>query len=263
MSRYAFNHEWSEEQRRLQMNETMLDPGTIRHLEALGVGPGWRCLEVGAGAGSITRWLCERVGPTGRVVATDLQCDFIEDFDEKNLEVRTHDIAGDDLEEGTFDLVHSRMVLMHVPGRDEALKRMVRALAPGGVLLEEDMDCASLVGSGPGAALFEKVVPGFVEVLEVVGYDPNFGRRLPAVLRAQGLVDVAAEGRVPIGVGLNLAAEMWKLSLERCRPAIVARGDMTDAEIDEVLAIHDSEDFTFLYPVIVAAWGRRPQNKLR
>jgi 2-polyprenyl-3-methyl-5-hydroxy-6-metoxy-1,4-benzoquinol methylase len=169
MGKYAFGHEWSEERRRLQMNESLLDPGTIRHLEALGVGPGWRCLEVGAGAGSITRWLCERVGPSGRVVATDLECDFIADFDEKNLEVRSHDISADDLEEGAFDLVHSRMVLQHVPGRDEALKRMVRALAPGGVLLEEDMDCASVVGSGPGAALFERVVGPMIDVLEAVG----------------------------------------------------------------------------------------------
>jgi len=257
MGGYAFGHAWSEERRRLQLNETMLDAGTIRHLEALGVGPGWRCLEVGAGAGSIARWLCERVGPTGKVVATDIECDFIADFDEPNLEIRTHDISSDELEEGAFDLVHSRMVLQHVPTRDEALKRMVMALAPGGVLLEEDMDCASLVGSGPGTAPFERVVPPIIELLEAVGYDPNFGRRLPAALRMQGLVDVAAEGRVPIGFGQDVASEMWRLTVERFRPALVARGVLTDGEIDEALAVHDNEGFAFLYPVIVAAWGQK------
>jgi SAM-dependent methyltransferase len=258
MSRYAFDHGWSEERRRLQLNETMLDAGTIRQLEALGVGPGWSCLEVGAGAGSVTRWLCERVGPTGTVVATDLECDFIADFDEPNLEIRTHDIGSDDLEEGAFDLVHSRMVLQHVPTRDEALKRMVTALAPGGVLLEEDMDCASLVAAGPGRALFERAAVPLIDILEAAGYDPNFGRRLPAALRMQGLVDVAAEGRVPIGFGPDVATEMWRLSVERFRPTLVARGDLTDDEIDQVLALHDDENFSFLYPVIVAAWGRRP-----
>ena len=257
MGQYAFSHDWSEERRRLQLNETMLDAGTIRHLEALGVGPGWRCLEVGAGAGSITRWLCQRVGPTGKVVATDIECDFIADFDEKNLEIRTHDISNEDLEEGAFDLVHSRMVLQHVPARDESLKRMITALAPGGVLLEEDMDCASLVASGPGAALFERVVPPMIEILEAVGYDPNFGRRLPTALRMHGLVEVAAEGRVPIGFGQDVATEMWRLSIERIRPAIVARGDLTEDEIDQVLAVHENEDFSFLYPVIVAAWGQK------
>jgi len=239
--------------------ETVLDPGTIRHLDTLGVGPGWRCLEVGGGAGSITEWLCHRAGPTGTVVATDLQCDFLSDLDEKNLEVRTHDIAVDDLEEGAFDLVHSRMVLQHVPARDVALKRMVAALAPGGVLLEEDMDCASLVASGPGAALFERSVPPLIDILRAAGYDPDFGRRLPTELLMEGLVDVAAEGRIPVSVGRDAAAEMWRMTVERCRPALVARGDLTDEEIDQVVALHDDENFTFLYPAIVAAWGRRPR----
>jgi SAM-dependent methyltransferase len=257
MGSYAFDHAWSEERHRLQLNETMLDAGTIRHLEALGVRPGWRCLEVGAGAGSITRWLCERVGPTGKVVATDIECDFIADFDEPNLEIRTHDIGSDDLEAGTFDLVHSRMVLQHVPARDQALTRMVIALAPGGVLLEEDMDCASLVASGPGTALFERVVAPLIEVLEAVGYDPCFGRRLPAALRMQGLVDVGAEGRVPIGFGQDVATEMWRLTAERCRRLLMARGGLTEDEFDQFLAVHDNEGFTFLYPVIVAAWGQK------
>jgi hypothetical protein len=41
--------------------------------ESFGVGAGWRCLEVGASGGSIAEWLCGKVGPHGRVVATDLQ----------------------------------------------------------------------------------------------------------------------------------------------------------------------------------------------
>jgi SAM-dependent methyltransferase len=258
MGGYAFNHDWERERERLRLVETLLDPGTIRHLEALGVGPGWRCLEVGGGAGSIAQWLCDRVGPTGTVVATDLQCDFLEDLDEKNLEVRTHDIAADELEEGAFDLVHSRMVLQHVPARDQALKRMARALAPGGVLLEEDMDCASLVAHGPGAELFQRSVPPLIAILEAAGYDPDFGRRLPGALRIQGLADVAAEGRVPVGVGNDAAAEMWRLTVERCRPVLVAREVMTDGEINEVLAVHDDANFAFFYPIIVAAWGRRP-----
>ena len=44
-------------------------PATVTRLEAIGVGLGWRCLEVGAGAGSITRWLSRRVGIRGHVPA--------------------------------------------------------------------------------------------------------------------------------------------------------------------------------------------------
>jgi SAM-dependent methyltransferase len=199
------------------------------------------------------------VGPTGTVVATDIQCDFLADLDEENLEVRTHDITTDDLEDGAYDLVHSRLVLQHLPARDQALKRMVMALAPGSVLLEEDMDCASIVASGPGTAIFERAVPPLIDVFLAAGYDPGFGRRLPGALQMQGLAGVAAEGRVPVGVGRDAAAVIWQLTIERCRPALVARGDLTDEEIDQVVALHDDENFSFLFPVIVAAWGRRPE----
>ena len=49
----------------------LFDAGTRQHLLDRELAPGWRCLEVGAGGGSIARWLGQRVGPTGRVIATD------------------------------------------------------------------------------------------------------------------------------------------------------------------------------------------------
>lgn len=57
---------------RLRLLEVCRDPGTIGRLDRLGVSCGWRCLEVGAGHGSIARWLAERVGPTGSVLAADI-----------------------------------------------------------------------------------------------------------------------------------------------------------------------------------------------
>ncbi len=74
---YRLDNGWRDARRRLQMLEAVYDPLTLRHLEMVGVGPGWRCLEVGAGAGSITRALAERVGPQGRVAAVDLDPRFL------------------------------------------------------------------------------------------------------------------------------------------------------------------------------------------
>ncbi|HEY0530993.1 MAG TPA: class I SAM-dependent methyltransferase [Actinoplanes sp.] len=48
-------------------------------------------------------------------------------------EVRRHDVAADPPPEpGTFDLVHARLVLVHVPDRARALATMAAALRPGG-----------------------------------------------------------------------------------------------------------------------------------
>ena len=139
--------------RRLSLLEEVADPLSIRHLEARGVGPGWRCLEVGGGGGSIAAWLARAVGPTGHVLATDIDTRFLDDLAAPNLVVRRHDIAADDLPDGAFDLVHARAVLHHLPDHDRALARMTAALRPGGWLVVEDPDWASFQpesGHGPG-----------------------------------------------------------------------------------------------------------------
>jgi hypothetical protein len=64
-SGYLLAKEDAEARARLAALSTVLDPGTVRHLEERGVGRGWHCLEVGAGAASIASWLADRVGTTG------------------------------------------------------------------------------------------------------------------------------------------------------------------------------------------------------
>jgi hypothetical protein len=65
MTTYAFDNSWELARQRLDAIEAWFDPGTIRHLTERGVAPGWHCLEVGAGGGSIAAWLGDRVGPAG------------------------------------------------------------------------------------------------------------------------------------------------------------------------------------------------------
>ena len=142
---YRFDNSWAQARGRLAASEMRNDPGTVRHLQALGVSEGWRCLEVGGGGGSITEWLCRRVGSAGHVVATDINPRFLQALDFPNLEVRRHNLVEDELEVAAFDLVHTRAVLVHVGERDKALDRLVAALKPGGWLVAEEPDCISFV----------------------------------------------------------------------------------------------------------------------
>src|SRR5687768_10129658 len=106
--RYVFDNAAEQQAReRFAALPRLYDPGTIRHLAALGVGAGWRCLEVGAGGGSIARWLAQRVGSTGYVVATDLDTRFLEPLAREvgpPLAVQRHDVTADPLPEASFDL---------------------------------------------------------------------------------------------------------------------------------------------------------------
>jgi predicted O-methyltransferase YrrM len=79
---------------RLHLLEAGCDPGTIRCLETIGVTAGWRCLEVGAGAGSIARWLAQRVGPAGQIVAVDIDPRYLTGLP-GNVAVRATDIRED------------------------------------------------------------------------------------------------------------------------------------------------------------------------
>ena len=89
------------------------------------------CLEAGAGGGSITEWLCKRVGDQGRVLATDIDTRFVGELSYPNLDVQRHDITTDDVPESEFDLVHARLLLEHLPGHALALSKLVAALKPG------------------------------------------------------------------------------------------------------------------------------------
>lgn len=245
-------------QARIQAAEQLLDEGTIRLLVALGVGAGWRCLEVGAGGGSIARWLAGAVGPTARVVATDIDTRALAAAAGSSLEVRQHDIVRDPLEEA-FDLIHARLLLEHLPEREAVLAKLVAALKPGGWLLIEDVDYVSGVPIGQvGAAEHQRTQSVRLQEFARRGVDSYFGRHLPERLRAHGLVSVGNEGRVWVMEAGSAGALWFKLSLAHLRSQLVGPDLLDDAEVDEMLRLFDEPGFAAFSPIIVGAWGKKP-----
>jgi SAM-dependent methyltransferase len=263
MSEYLLDNAWEQQRQRLGGLEAWFDPGSIRHLAALGVSAGWRCLEVGGGGGSIARWLCQRVGPSGHVVATDLDVRFLAALDEPNLDVRQHDITRDSLPEGAVDLAHARFVLEHLADRAAALRRMVASLAPGGWLLIEETDSASWLPapevSAEAAALFTRWIRAFIALCQATGLDPYAGRRGAGELRAIGLSEVDAEGRVYMVRGGSPPAEVWRLTAEQVGPRVVAGGYLSEDEMARVLALLTDPAFAWMEGLVMATWGRKPE----
>ena len=137
---YVFPNAAPQAAARLHALATVFDPGTIRHLEARGVGHGWSCLEVGGGLGTVTRWLSDCVGQRGQVLSTDIDTRHLDSMQLPNVEVRRHDIVADPLPEAAFDLAYTRLVLEHVSEPDRALARMVGAVKPGGWVVVEEFE---------------------------------------------------------------------------------------------------------------------------
>src|SRR5262245_46629707 len=141
---YTWDNAMVEGRRRLALLEHTLDPSTFRRLESIGVAWGWKCLDIGAGGGTVCEWLCRRVGSTGHVTAMDLDARFRRALDYANLDVREENVVDAILAPATFDLVHTRWTLMHIPERERVLAKLVDSLAPGGTLFLEEPDGISV-----------------------------------------------------------------------------------------------------------------------
>ena len=260
---YAFENARAQQRERLRALEALLDAGTTRHLDRVGVDRGWRCLEVGAGGGSIAAWLCDRVGPEGHVVATDLDTTVLSELSRPNLDVRQHDVEHDELPDGEFDLVHVRLLLAWLKEPMTALRRLAAALKPGGWFLAEEMDFVSVA---PDPRLDEDAVSVFARVVAAHNavlaaehtFDPAYGRRLAGDLVEAGLTDVDAEGRASIWRGGEAGGTAWRLTFAQLRERMIGSGLVTQADVDSAIALCADSRFSFLSQLTVAASARRP-----
>jgi SAM-dependent methyltransferase len=260
---YAYDNALTGQRERLRTLEALFDAGTIAELEARGIGRGWRCLEVGAGGGSIALWLADRVGPDGVVVATDRDTTVLDWVSHPNLEVRVHDVLEDDLPEREFDVVHVRMVLAWLADRRTALRRLIGALKPGGWLVAEELDFASAVpdphmGADLCARFVRIVAAHHAVIADRHGFEPGYGRRVAGDLAAAGLMDAGCLGRASMWRGGEPGGEIWRLSLMQLREEIIASGLMEAADADAAIELCADPRLSTLSPVMVTAWGRRP-----
>ena len=248
---------------RLSLLEQLFDPGSRRCRDL--VQPGWRCLEVGAGRGSMAVWLTERVGASGHVVATDIDTTYLSRIELPNLEVRQHNILEDPLDElGSFDLVCSRLMLFWLAGKQErAIRRMVECLRPGGWLVDEDGDWGTVAPVEPSHPKYASYHRAWRDGAWWAsrGYDPQFGRKLPALFDRCGLQNIHHAASAEVVRGGSSWAQWWQESLEGIRASEEADGSLTDARRDEYeMLIAPLADRSFwLHNVLLhSCVGQRP-----
>jgi SAM-dependent methyltransferase len=259
--RYLLSNDAPEAMDRFTAFTTLFDPATFRHLDGVGLAPGWRCWEVGAGGTSVVSFLSERVGPAGHVLASDINVSWAGEAVAPNIEVVEHDVAADPAPDGPFDLVHARLVLVHVPGRDAALATMAAALRPGGVLLVEDADPALQPLScpdevGPPQELANRIRRGFRSLLAERGVDLAYGRTLPRRLRAAGLVQVGADAAFPVSD--PACDDLESATIALIRDQLLDQGIATEEEIEQHLQNVASGLLDLAQPPMISCWGRRP-----
>ena len=248
-----FSHAVSSEQRRLGLLESLLDGHTRSRLTALGLKPGHRVLEVGGGGGSVARWLAEQ---DAQVTVTDLDTRFLTELADHGVRVLRHDMYTEDFPPGSFDFIHARYVVIHLPDPDRAVTRLVEWLRPGGVLLLEEPASFPIMDSPH--PVYRTVMRAFrTHIEQSVGTDTSWARTLPVPLAKAGLVEIGHDARLPIVNGGDDEAKWWQLNLEQSRPAMVAAGLANDADFEAAYRELASPDFHDLSLAVLTAWGRR------
>ena len=251
---YVFDNAAPQAPARLRALAEVFDPGTIRQLDARGIAEGWRCLEVGGGLGTMTKWLSARVGPQGSVLTTDIDTRHLDTLGLANVEIRRHDVVRDSLPAARFDLAYTRLVLEHVGDPTRALANMVQAVKPAGWVVIEDFEQAPI---DPDNEIPETFL-AMRQAIGAAGVDQRFGRTMSGRLRSFGLEDVMAEGRVLLWSGRNAGTTLMRLNAEQLRDRILATGRVTADQYAEDLKRLDDEGFELRAPTMWTAWGRRP-----
>jgi len=257
---YVFDNAGRSAEARYRELSRVYDENTIRHIEQRGIDKGWSCLEIGGGGGSIASWLCARVGVRGRVLATDLDPRFLEELSYANLEVLRHDIRTEGLPKGEFDLAHARLVLIHLPDREVALRRMIDALRPGGWIVVEEFDALTFLPD-PAVSVREanlRVRRAFDEALTARGVDLHCGRLLAHELKANGLIQVGVEATVSLWGGKSTGTSLMKVHFEEMREPMLSSGLISIEEFEADLKRIDEEDFLMPSPMMWTAWGIKP-----
>lgn len=222
-----------------------------------------RCLEVAAGAGSIATWLASRAG---EVTATDVDTTLVATLAQHhpNLIVRQHRIDVDPVETDHYDLIHARLLLAHLPQRRELLGKLAAALAPGGVLVIDEVQpswewCVLDAPDPPEAQrLFTAYHRALMTALTAAGTDPTWGRQVHRAMRAHGLADIEVELWAKSWYGGEPGCMLPHLSTSQLGRRLIDAG-MSEADLEAFRTLLTDPTLMMHGNLAVSTMGRRPR----
>jgi ubiquinone/menaquinone biosynthesis C-methylase UbiE len=269
MPEYAFDNRAPEADAQLRTLEALLDPLTAARLTPV-LAPGATCWEVGAGGGSVARLMARAVGPAGRVVATDIEPARTEPAQDgpgatgpaQNLSVLRHDVRGEPAPGGPFDVIHARLVLLHLPERRRVLRQLGQALAPGGWLVVEEWDCATAqrvlaAPSDDAAKLFQQVVEALLGCLQERGADLGWAQNVHTEMIHIGLTEVDTMARSESWTGGSAGMALHRTNSRQLEPKLRAMG-VSAEQLHAFRQLTGCSDFAAMSYQFVSTRGRRP-----
>jgi SAM-dependent methyltransferase len=249
---YTFDNSAADAAVQMDTLETYLDPITRRRIPGLPAGA--LCWELGAGGGSVAVHLA---GLGHTVVATDL--DTAQTAAADGVTVLRHDVRTEEAPGGPFDFIHARLVLLHLPERQEVLAKLVAALKPGGHLLLEEFDCTDvsevITATPDQAELYRRIVGGALDLLQAKGADRGWAQRAHAAMTDAGLVDVASTEHRESWTGGR--RNLYDVNARQLRAPLISAG-ITEDELDRFHTLMADPAFSAYSYRLVSVLGRKP-----
>jgi SAM-dependent methyltransferase len=257
---YLFDNSTQAAAQQVKLLAETLDPHTQFALCDLDVPSDGTCLDLGAGGGSIADFMAHHVVPHGTVVALDADPRHI--TQRERLSVRAEDVMDADLEQAQFDLIHARLLFMHLPGRLDLLKRAVDALKPDGVLVLSDWDCTRpetmLVRAGDAQKeAFLAFQQALIGAGTAIGMDAGWAHQLPLALIDAGLEEVEAATFNQFWRGGEAGMQLHACNSHQKQAALLDAG-MTEAQLRTLRdAMQDPAVGGYTYEMVTAVGRRR------
>jgi SAM-dependent methyltransferase len=191
------------------------------------------------------------------VISTDLQLGFLTEIDASNVEIVRHDVRTDEFPAGSFDLIHTRAVLMHISPSTDLLQRIATWLAPGGWILLEEPDFGMWMGD---ADPIWATSPQTTQVA-FPSMALSQGRSLLRQIHQLGLMDIAADAEIDIVQAGTDLAEFYQFSQAALGPPKVQAGALSVPQAKALVDRPSQEDFLACGFVHIGVWGRRPHAR--
>jgi SAM-dependent methyltransferase len=194
--------------------------------------------------------MAERVGPTGSVLALDLDTALLDQLRNlPNVSVEEADLSSTPLPGESFDLVHTRNLLMHLPDRERILGELVAAARHGGVLVIEEAD-----GFPVSAATDET----FRATVEPLTRRWKWARTLPSFMADLGLADLRVFVETEMLQGGSDLAAFWHRTLLTALPLLEAGTGPTEEHVARTLELLEDPSFWTPFMAVICVTAKKP-----
>jgi ubiquinone/menaquinone biosynthesis C-methylase UbiE len=257
------------EARRLAEQAADLEDLTENLFRRAGLARGMNVLDVGCGLGDVSFLAARLVGENGSVLGIDRAPSSVETARRRaEYDGVTHaTFVEADLTtfrpDRSFDAIVGRLVLLYVPDAPSALRRLSRAVRPGGVTAFREYDM-SQAAQEPESQLFSQVHRWILEAISAAGAQANMGTKLYATYLRAGLPHptMISAALVKCGPAASRGYEDIAGVVRSLLPVIESNAIARAAEVEiDTLADRLQEDAlanerVFFMPRLVGAWAR-------